>query len=1255
MPTTLLVAFLKDMVFAWLSTKAIGFFDDWWKEEPVESAVNQTAEALRPEYDGLAVHLRDWAKRPAVAKALAGFARGEPIHQIASALINELAAVGFEAGPNGTGADGVLLWFFQQYHEALLESEHALYSTKYLSHQVSASAEQINARIEGLSMQLAAATPTLGVVPLATSSKEEMTPEAITSARTLINDGRPRSALQLLELFEAQTVEWTDQVRYELLAAQGSAFVRLNDLSEAERRLESALVLRPTRPNALANLGLVRLLQGNAEAALELANRALSLEEGSLSAIQVKIQALASQQKLPDAKALADSMPDSLERTELLGVLALREGDGFAAVRYFEVAHVAKPASSWVLARLALATVTALQEKLQGTDYAPWGKLPDGMRAQADRALALLDQAVQATERTDDRADLAQCLISRAVLRAFLGDLRADADFSRGLELDRSNAAAVRQATLYWVPDGKAEKAIPHLEALRAAGASSAELDLLYARALLHIDRAAEAETVLSTLPTDLPGTVQDVALAKLETRLARHDNVGADQIVAGIPPEERLRWEAATLIAVLLSRQGKAPEAAALLQDATAVAEPEHRWRIRLAMARLHLDLHQWDEAAAHYQSVLTVDSPPELLRPYVSSLYNGDRLEECLALCEQIREHRGPIPAVIEIEALAHASLGQLERSDDLYAQIQERQPDDPKWRLRRALIAVRQGDRVRAARLLPTVAESGRLSWQEGMDLAGLLSLTGDLTGSLETGYRVSRAHPDVAEAQLRYVGMFFAADAFLGDTLNVDTAKPGTWVTIQVRGQQEVHELLEQDEVPTSRMQHRTDVFFQAVSGKHPGDEIVLADDMLGREVATITEVRSKYVGLFQDTLTGFNHSFPAEKGLRAFGFSDADALDPLKRSLEMRSERVEEVTGQYATMPMPLSMLGKALDISDVEVWEALAGGEIGGPVIVGLGTPEALGKYAEWARSATPLTLEVTSLSALQRLELLADLPRLGRELLVAQSVVDELETLRLTREMELRRPGDHLTLVSRDGQLGRLITSEDALRLRLQFLEDLLAWTRAQCQVVGVHPGPDRHRRTLLKCLSHGAYDSVLCARDKNAVLVSEDMRLRGFAEAEFQLPGIASIHLAGGMLEHNVITADRHNEAIATAAGWNYEFISITHTTLLSALRLDGFLVGRSVQSVLRRLADPGADAGPVIIVASEFLRELMLGALPQSQMQAVLHALLAALASRPDWRLVLPALQHRLNIRLKLHPLALRSLTLDIAVWKQAHLIP
>lgn len=1260
MPPTLLIAALQEMVLGFLTARADDAIREWWNQKPVEAAIEATARVLQSEYDGLGAQLRDWARQRDVADVLVRFARGYlPAADVASTLLSELARVGFVQAPECTSAEQVLIWFFREFHNAQLDSEGSTYSTGFLHGQIKATAEEVKevvrAGLQSLASQSSVPTLSSAATPSLAASAGEELPTEIKNAKSLIENGHPRSALELLRVYEGQQGDRSEFVRYEAAATRGNAFMQLGDPAEAEKAFRAGLELRPERPNALANVGLARLVQGDAEGALVFAEQALTFEANNASAVRLKIQALALQGQFDAAVALTPSVEDDFEREQLLGFVALKQDDGALAQRHYQAAHELKPEHPSTLARLAHAHVMVLQSRLRGTEHGPWGQLPADTRPLVDDALRWLDKAVAALERTDDRQELAQALFDRATLRGFLGDDRADADFTRGLELDRTHEGAVRQAASYWLTKDAADKAVPYLEYLRAAGKSSREADLLYARALLELKRNAEVESVLDAVRSDSPEQALEVTLVRFEGRLARHDWAGAERLLGNIPEEHRLDWKVAALTAELLGRQHKAEAAVALLKDALASVAPEHRWHVRLSLARQLLDLARWDEAAEEFKAVVGANAPPGMLRQYVSALYNADRLDECLSVCKAIRERSGFVPEVAEVEALAEAALGQLSESDTIYAELQRRNPDEPKWRLRRAFIALRKGDKDAMAGLLPSADEISRLEWHEGLEVAGLQSLVGDLRGSLETAYRVARAHPTEPQAQLRYVGVFFAADAILGDDLKATTAGPGTWVTIETDGQREVHELLEPNETPASRTQHRNDAFYTEVLGKETGQQIVLVDDSLGTVTATITEIRSKYVGLFQETLQTFNRTFPRQEGLRAFAFSDAEGFDPIKRSLTDRAEYIDKIMQQYASMPMPLSMLGKALGLSDIEVWEALAGGEAGRPVHVGLGTPDALKRYAELAVATTPLVFDATSLWALQRLELLDALPALGRELYVAQSVLDDLGELRTKRELDLRRPGDRMTLLVQGGELRRSMTPEEALRRGLKLIDQLIAWIRSNCKVVGVQPGPDQHRRTILEGLSRGAYDSILCARDHDGVLVNEDLRLRSFAETEFKRAGIASVHLVGGMLARASITQARHDEAIATAAEWNYEFISLNHATLMAAFRLDGLLVGRKVHAILKRLAEPTTDAGPVVVVSADFLRELMLGSFLNERVQAMLHALLGALVSRPDWRRVEAALFLRLNERLKLHPLALQTLSREIAAWKRARLIP
>src|SRR5262249_11840045 len=137
MSPTLLIAFLQDSIVSILSAKATDTVLEWWRQQPVDVAIDQTAETLRGGYDGLGWQLRDWAHRPIVAETLLKLSRGtQPATDVAVTLIRELDAVGFVAAPKCQSSEGVLLWFFQRYHAALLASEKTTYTAAFISGQI---------------------------------------------------------------------------------------------------------------------------------------------------------------------------------------------------------------------------------------------------------------------------------------------------------------------------------------------------------------------------------------------------------------------------------------------------------------------------------------------------------------------------------------------------------------------------------------------------------------------------------------------------------------------------------------------------------------------------------------------------------------------------------------------------------------------------------------------------------------------------------------------------------------------------------------------------------------------------------------------------------------------------------------------------------------------------------------------------------------------------------------------------------------
>ena len=102
----------------------------------------------------------------------------------------------------------------------------------------------------------------------------------IDTYRTIFKDQKqPRLAEQgLLALLESERLDNKSWARFRIQTNLGSIAFELGREAEGAARFEAAYEARPDDPNAIANLGLARMIQGRFEEAIDLTRMALSSE-----------------------------------------------------------------------------------------------------------------------------------------------------------------------------------------------------------------------------------------------------------------------------------------------------------------------------------------------------------------------------------------------------------------------------------------------------------------------------------------------------------------------------------------------------------------------------------------------------------------------------------------------------------------------------------------------------------------------------------------------------------------------------------------------------------------------------------------------------------------------------------------------------------------------------------------------------------------------------------------------------------------
>jgi len=1230
---------LADMSLSWSADKIAS----WWKEAPSIAAIAATARQF-PVYPGLDASLQAWAAKPAVALILQEMAAGQLPHESAAAKLGEAFDQEFEAVRGGATTDQILVTYFRAYHNALLESEGIRYSVNTIVTAVGRLEQKLDQQ-----MRLLTSPADAGLLPGEAALDPKLS-EAIEAARSLLEEGEATAALGVLRVYEKSRGDRASRGEtYELLATRGNAFVVLNRFQEAEVEFRAALQLKRERPNALANVGRALLYQGKLSEASDFAEQALSRDQHNDVALNVKAQVLAKRDRFDEARQVASLMSMNADREYLRGTLELwaeRPKEGLA---FMEAAHALDPGNASIRASLARAMLLEVQQSIQNTEYGPWGAIPADIRSRVDAAYEHLNAAVGALRKREDVETLGRALMDRAVLKSFLGDASAGDDYAEALARGFRNDQVIRQAASYWISSGQLELAAKELELFRSAHPPDQEIELLRAHVKAFQGDRDGALAILQQPAFASPVLRRRSTIVAIDAYLRENNVTKAREALNALTAEERQGWDIAVRVSEVLASSGDLEGAAGSLMDALPQVPQKDRWRLKLAAAHHLIALERWDVAATLLNEIIPAEAPKPLLRMRLACLFNADRIKECLELAASIRERRGIDPSTADIEAEALAGLGELKQADELYRALTVAEPEQPKWKLKRAIIALREDDRPSAKDRLPTPAEAELLSAHDGMVCAQLRSLLEDYRGALETSYRVLRRHPHDAGASARSIGIFLSVDLQLDDALHPKSVAAGTWVTLESEDGTKVHEILDDYETPAIPTQHRADsTFAKSLVGKSVGDEVTLLETQLGRKAAVVKEIRHKYVGVFQDTIQNFNQNFPGDAGIQGFSAGTGEEMIvPIRRSLTELSANIKGLVSQYGALPIPISTLAHMLGKSDLEAWLILASGELDQPMHVADGSTEAQSAYQAVASSDVPLVIELTSAIALHELGRLSDLASLGRPLYVARSTLDQLDEIRANRELDLRRKGT-TTLREKDGQLLRQEISAEQLAQSVRSVEEVATWLREHCTVSGVKPD-EPSRREVQRMMSRGAYDSLLLAKQVGATVLSEDLRLRGFGAGEFALKGIASFHLLAALVERGTLTREAYEEAAVRCIGWRYEFVPVNAGIMLTALKLDRYMPGERFGTVVKQLADPRTNVRGVVAITAEFFRGLVLNAITPMQREATVHLVLDALASR-GWPRIERPLVALIEAQLRLHPLGLAVIIEDVGVWKQ-----
>ena len=1231
----------------------------------LEKAIRSTSEAY-PEIDGLSDTLRRWCESEAFRETIAKLKEGQrelTNEEIAQTFVD---ATGFYFGDQtNTKALELLECFLSSIAERLYARDGGL---AFHAERVEVLHAQTDSKIDSLlsilSPHLAQLTPNKTLLPSDDLGKnpevqEKVLHGKIDQARDLIKEGKPTAARSMLERLRGELATGSPSVEllFRIATNLGVCALHLDQNEAAIKEFREALRLQSGNAKALSNASIAAFLEGDLNQALTLSTQARIIDPKEINATTVLIQSLhglSRKEELETLLANEEWIRKDPACSWVIGELLLQDGNYLEAEDMLRNSLAIGDRNPSLLILLACASVTPVLSVLRD-DPPPPGRMPAVTARKIEGAEKLLDEAVEGLSIRENRARLHDALANRAGVRCALGKTeQALKDCNRVLAENEHHPAALQNKAVLLLAQGKFAEAAPLLEAVEPS-CKDDRLTILLGAAYCETGVHEKALALLEPLWQPASRARDQIEIASILLEI--YSRLGNDLKAADVLRVLTESWaddpDALLIRARRLRRENKADEALTLLECASLKATGACRDRVAVEKAEVHFLSENYAEAAKILGEIVEKTHDNPLTRKYVVSLYNSQQFQEAIDAARAVRLVDGVKPEVSEIEALILESIGDLQGAAQLWHELNEEYPGNVKYRLPLARLDFRSGNRESARARLSAIQFDEIKDDAEGLlQVAQERALLG-MAGVLPLVYRARQIDFANPTAHLAYLSLFFSREDLEESSLTPAIVGADCTVHLKRGAESLTFTILNSNSADRSKNELSTsDTLATKLIGLGKGDHIVLKDTPLEQLSYEVTEVQSKYVYAFQQSLNEFTTRFSDHPGLFRMEFNEND-FSPLLTVLDKRHACVTQLTRLYQEKGLPLGTISKLAGIRLVEAWAGMMGWQNGR-------IRSALGSFAERNKADSALdgseevVADLVSLLTMAYLGLLDRLPKRFSKISVPQSVLDEIN-LTIAGNVLGGRPSATLGK-SGDRYFQREITAEELARGKT-FLEGLRDFVESSTEVVPV-PSlleiPPERIDSLRKILPECALACVLAAKERNTILFSDDLGLRQVAEGEWKVTGVWVQPVLLDLLKHNGITKDEYHDALQKLILANYFFISINHEDVLYLLNKNRWDISREIAKVFATLQAPDCDEDPAVALIADLIRTVWLEPIMEHQREMILDLALNSLASnRLSVRAILK-LKIELNRRFALLlPVQLQAVMHTISLWQRQHL--
>ena len=430
------------------------------------------------------------------------------------------------------------------------------------------------------------------------------------------------------------------------------------------------------------------------------------------------------------------------------------------------------------------------------------------------------------------------------------------------------------------------------------------------------------------------------------------------------------------------------------------------------------------------------------------------------------------------------------------------------------------------------------------------------------------------------------------------------------------------------------------------GHRVGEIVYLREGPLDELRYEILEIQSILVRAFQESLEHFGTLFPEDLALRKAEVRDGDVSSVLMM-VAQSGIRAQELLSVYDTGYLTLEGLANLIGHHRYDVQRGLYTGEEH-RLLCSIGSQEAQQEENLWARQATTVTMDLSTLITLQQLGLLGKLSERFQTIFVPQQLLSEL-VLEMTERKSWKSKAKH-TIGFRDGHWEFVDIPQDMIEDDMKRLNELLSFVRDHCHSVPVaieHAGLMTDSMGRARLVGATSLATLLVAQQQRIPLLADDLVLRSLGRGEYGCKGFWTLPLLSDLAERKFITSEEYRDACIRLIRTNHRYVPVTSEILLRAIR-SSQSTDRDTYKVIHVLAGPDTTDSSAIPIAAEVLKVVYLDPALNERRSFILGAMLASLIEGRMADKVIELLLRRLTRIMHLEPLHLALARGDIEAW-------